>query len=77
MDLELWCSVVRCCGAVGGVSGFGSRAASWKRTGRAKAQPIPRDREDRLFEALERLRGEPPGRPRRQRGLRALAGDGA
>ena len=42
-------------GAAGGASGLGSRAASLKRTARAKAEPVPRDREDRLFEALGRL----------------------
>ena len=59
----------RCCGAVAGVSGCGSRAASWRRTASAQARPIPRDREDRLFEALGRLGGEPAGRAGRQRGL--------
>ena len=77
----------------GGGSGVGARSwwASWwaarvasgrapragRAAGSAQAQPIPRDREDRLFQALGRLGGEPPGRPGRQRGLRALAGDGA
>ena len=38
-----------------------------------EAEPIARDREDRLFQALGRLRGEPPGRSGSQRRLRALA----
>ena len=34
-----------------------------------QAQPIPRDRDDRLFEALGPVGGEPSGRACRQRGL--------
>jgi hypothetical protein len=49
-----WCSV-GVVGGVGGASGLGSRAASWRSGESRKRRPIPRDREDRLFQALGRL----------------------
>ena len=53
-SIPSWCSV-GVVGVVGGGSGRGSRAASSNRAASARHEPIPRDREDRLFQALGRL----------------------
>ena len=71
--IRSWCSVAVGV-VVGGASGLGSRGASSKQPRARSAAGSARPGGSSVSGARP-ARGEPPGRPGRQRGLRALAGD--